>query len=85
MQTHAREFLLLILDSATGTNVRALEPHAAWGSQAGLFQAFVVVDSSGCGFLFFVFWFFFPFSFIIFCSFFFFLPSPIKKRTLLKP
>lgn len=81
MQTHAREFLLLILDSATGTNVRALEPHAAWGSQAGLFQAFVVVvDSSGCGFLVFVFWVFFPFSFIIFCSFFFSSPPPLRKE-----
>lgn len=83
MQTHGRELLLLILDSATGANVWVLEPQAAYGAagwiiQISLFFFFLVVVMAVV---------FLSFSFIIFCLFFFFSPSPalVKKRTLLKP
>lgn len=57
MQTHGRELLLLILDSATGANVWVLEPQAAYGAagwiiQISLFFFFGGGNGSGFSFLF---------------------------------
>lgn len=72
MQTHSRELLLLILDSATGTKVWVPEPHTAWGIRAGLFWIFLLMVVAVV---------FLSFLFIILCSFFppLFLPSLRKE------
>ena len=82
MQTHGRELLLLILDSATRTKVSVLEPQAAGGNRAGAFRFFFFFfggggNSGGVPFLF--------ICNLLFVCFFSFLPRLVKKRTLLKP
>lgn len=76
MQTHGRELLLLILDSATGTKGWSAGTSRSVRHPGRIVLVYLLVVVVG----------FLCFLFIIFCSFFSLSPHPlITTRTLLKP